>query len=198
MVVVFSVVMMMKVAVNREEEEEDAKERVVVEQTKWNKSKKITPIHRVVVSMLLSFLSLSFSFSCVCIRATSALPQPLGYITRRDLYSRLTSLCEGRIHSDTSLVRTRTIRLCYFPSFSLFLSFCSLVFSGPPSPVRSSGDFTTATTRTRPYRHFRHPRDSTRAQLDGSNWTANDRTVIRINTHTSPLSPIVVTRRYVA
>lgn len=50
----------------------------------------------------------------------------LGCITRRDLYSRLTSLCEGRIRSDTSLVCTHdsTVRLplIFSLSFSLSLS----------------------------------------------------------------------------
>lgn len=44
--------------------------------------------------------------------------------------------------------------------------------------VRSPGGCT-VTACTRPYRHFRHPRASTSLQLDGSNWTANGRVVIR-------------------
>lgn len=120
----------------------------------------------------------------------------LEYITRRDLYSRLTSLCEGCIRSDTSLVCTRTVQPCVFDSlpFSFSLSFSlspssSLftpvsLFPALLGPVRSSGGFT-VTACTRPYRHFRHPCDFTKAQLDGSNWTANDRTVIRTNTSPS-------------
>lgn len=57
-------------------------------------------------------------------------------------------------------------------------------------PVRSSERAFAATTCTRPYRHFRHPRDSTKAQLDGSNWTANERTVIRTNNPSSFLLPL--------
>lgn len=56
-----------------------------------------------------------------------------------------------------------------------------------PSPVRSSDRAFAATTCTRSYRHFRHPRDSTKAQLDGSNWTANERIVIRTNNPSFPL-----------
>lgn len=144
------------------------------------------------------FLTLSPSVSFAhapCIRATAARccsRSMLEYITRRDLYSRLTSLCEGRIRSDTSLVCTSTVQPCVFDSLplALFLSLFSFLF--PLSsclsflyallgPVRSSGGFT-VTACTRPYRHFRHPRDFTKAQLDGSNWTANDRAVIRTNT----------------
>jgi len=132
MVVVFSVVMMMKVAVNSEEAgERGGRGGTSGRRTaRWNKSKKkITPIHGAAVCRCARPRFLSR----VCIRATATLPQPhtLGYITRRDLYSRLTSLCEGRIRSDTSLVCTRTVRLCFCRSpslslsLSLFLSFIS-------------------------------------------------------------------------
>jgi len=71
------------------------------------------------LSMRPATVSLSRVHSC------NGQPHTLGYITRRDLYSRLTSLCEGRIRSDTSLVCTRTVRLCSLslsPSLSLSLS----------------------------------------------------------------------------
>lgn len=128
---------------------------------------------------------------------TCALPQPhtLRYITRRDLYSRLTSLCEGRIRSVRirhSCIRARFDCMSLLPSL-FYHPIPTLV--PLPSPVRSSDRAFAATTCTRPYRHFRHPRDFTRAQLDGSNWTANDRTVIRTNNPSfslpHPISPFI-------
>lgn len=89
-----------------------------------------------------------------------------------------------------SCVRARFNRVSSTAFLALFLSLFSFSFLFPPAspfstlfsgPVRSSGGFT-VTACTRPYRHFRHPRDFTKAQLDGSNWTANDRAVIRTNT----------------
>jgi len=88
------------------------------------------------LSMRPATVSLSRVHSC------NGQPHTLGYITRRDLYSRLTSLCEGRIRSDTSLVCTRTVRLCSLSlspslslSLSLSLSFSSLFFCLIRSPV---------------------------------------------------------------
>lgn len=175
-----------------------------MEEKRRNKSKKKTLFDprssrvRAVCRCVCPALSHSFPFclfcSRACIRATAARccsRSMLEYITRRDLYSRLTSLCEGRIRSDTSLVCTSTVQPCVFDSLprSLSLSFlflfplssCLSFLYALLGPVRSSGGFT-VTACTRPYRHFRHPRDFTKAQLDGSNWTANDRAVIRTNT----------------
>lgn len=175
-----------------------------MEEKRRNKSKKKTLFDprssrvRAVCRCVCPALSHSFPFclfcSRACIRATAARccsRSMLEYITRRDLYSRLTSLCEGRIRSDTSLVCTSTVQPCVFDSlpcslslsflFLLPLSSCLSFLYALLGPVRSSGGFT-VTACTRPYRHFRHPRDFTKAQLDGSNWTANDRAVIRTNT----------------
>lgn len=105
--------------------------------------------------------------------------------------------------SDTSLVYTCPVRLYVSSSVPLLPSLLLV-----PLPSSSDRAFA-ATTCTRPYRHFRHPRDSTKVQLDGSNWTANDRTVIRTSnpsfTHSlslsHPISPFtaeILFSRYVA
>lgn len=115
----------------------------------------------------------------------------LGCITRRDLYSRLTSLCEGRIRSDTSLVCTHdsTVRLplIFSLSLSLFLSLCPLsTLLGLRSFVRwfhCDGLYPVLSTLPS------SPRLHERIQLDGSNWTEDNRAVIRINTPFSSPSP---------
>lgn len=182
--------MMMKVAVNRKKEEEGEMRNVEERTTRRQGKRKGTRARR-------GSLRSSEPAVCRCDRLrlsrvlqTRALPQPhtLGHITRRDLYSRLTSPCEGRICSVRirhSCIRARfdCMSVCLFFSVPLlpFLPSYSLTLVPLSNSVRSSGRAFAATTCTRPYRHFRHPRDSTRAQLDGSNWTANDRTVIRTN-----------------
>lgn len=117
--------------------EKDEEERTM-EEKRRNKSKKKTLFDprssrvRAVCRCVCPALSHSFPFglfcSRACIRATAARccsRSMLEYITRRDLYSRLTSLCEGRIRSDTSLVCTSTVQPCVFDSLprSLSLSF---------------------------------------------------------------------------
>lgn len=62
-------------------------------ETRKNKSKKITSIREAAVCV--DALDSSRVHMC------NGRALPLGCITRRDLYSRLTSLCEGRIRSDT-------------------------------------------------------------------------------------------------
>lgn len=109
-----------------------------MEEKRRNKSKKKTLFDprssrvRAVCRCVCLALSHSFPFclfcSRACIRATAARccsRSMLEYITRRDLYSRLTSFCEGRIRSDTSLVCTSTVQPCVFDSLpcSLSLSF---------------------------------------------------------------------------
>lgn len=180
----FSVVMMMKVAVNRERKRKEGEMRNVEERPTAGKVEGTRTRRRSLRS--------SEPAVCRCDRPPSlsrvanvrAPPQPhtLGHITRRDLYSRLASLCEGRICSVR--IRHSCIR-ARFDCMSL------LPFLSYPRPSFEPGSFDrafAATTCTRPYRRFRHPRDSTRAQLDGSNWTANDRTVIRTSNPLRSLS----------
>lgn len=117
--------------------EKDEEERTM-EEKRRNKSKKKTLFDprssrvRAVCRCVCPALSHSFPFCLFCsrarIRTTAARccsRSMLEYITRRDLYSRLTSLCEGRIRSDTSLVCTSTVQPCVFDSLprSLSLSF---------------------------------------------------------------------------
>lgn len=134
----FSIVMMMKV--NREEGEESERcgrrkgegggqeeERTAEEEAREQEEDELRSTEQpwCVRRVSMRPLSLSLSHLRARIRATAALLQPHARcITRRDLYSRLTSLCEGRIRSDTSLVCTRTVRPCVFDSlpFSLPLS----------------------------------------------------------------------------
>lgn len=121
-----------------------------MEEKRRNKSKKKTLFDprssrvRAVCRCVCPALSHSFPFclfcSRACIRATAARccsRSMLEYITRRDLYSRLTSLCEGRIRSDTSLVCTSTVQPCVFDSLprSLSLSFLFSLFSFLFPPV---------------------------------------------------------------
>lgn len=96
-------------------------------------------------------------------RRTAAAQHTLGCITRRDLYSRLTSLCEGRIRSDTSLVCTHDSTV---PSFIFSLSISLPPLSSPGLLGLRFCSFVRRFHRDglypRSYRHFRHRRDSTR------------------------------------
>lgn len=113
-IVVFSVVMMMKVAVNRERcgtwrnvrRQEKLKEQEQEEDRSDPRSQPCVDATGLRLSRVLQ---------------TCAPPQPhtLGHITRRDLYSRLASLCEGRICSVR--IRHSCIR-ARFDCMSLLLS----------------------------------------------------------------------------
>lgn len=134
---VFSVVMMMNATVNEEgegernAEERTAAERVTVREDERNKSKRwsLRSTERPCAS---AAYVRRRSLACAYVQRPRCCNQhTLGCITRRDLYSRLTSLCEGRIRSDTSLVCTHgsTVRLPPIFSLPLYL----------PVPLPSSG-----------------------------------------------------------
>lgn len=126
-------------------------------------------------------------------------PHTLGYtITRRDLYSRLTTFCEGRIRSAyvthmyacafdcVSFERSTLLPLFLICPF--FLSFA--LFVNPfvqPDGLFHCNDRHPALSPL-PSSPHTHTHTSMKIQLDGSNWTANDHAVIRINTILSPLA----------
>lgn len=162
MMLVFSIMMMMNVMVNREkgsggmngrQTNSDAGRRETRTRRRSLRSTERPCAPALCVDALDHGLSRVHTCSNGCSQHT------LGCITRRDLYSRLTSLCEGRIRSDTSLVCTHdsTVRLPLIFSLSISQSsfFPNLLL------VRSFGGFTVMAC-TRSYRHFRHRRDSTR------------------------------------
>lgn len=140
-IVVFSVVMMMKVAVNRKKEEEgemrNVEERTTRRQGKLKEQEQEEDRSDPRSQPCVDATGLRLSR----VLQTYALPQPhtLGHITRRDLYSRLTSPCEGRICSVRirhSCIRARFDCMSLFPSFSYLLSYPRPSFE-PGSFVRS-------------------------------------------------------------
>lgn len=200
MVLVFSVVMMMNVAGSREggRGAETRRDERRCGKTRNKNTRRIASIYEEAVrARAVRRCARPRTLACAYVQRPHRCSQhTLGCITRRDLYSRLTSLCEGRIRSDTSLVCTHDSSVRLPPIFSLSIS-PPRSFSPSPPPLAFSG-----LVRSSFVRWFRcdglypvlstlpsSPRLHERTQLDGSNWTANDRAVIRINTLLHPFLP---------